>query len=297
MKAISIAILGTGPLADLIAKRIEARKDLHLAGVVVSTEKPPSDSACVIYLPSATEQEAGSSAARITELLRAGFNVVSTLPAEALPRADILAACKEGKSSFHGSGGFQSSLISRFNRAFASITRNIRDVELIEERDVEDGGLPTSDKAQSAEAGAYYEAGLNLLSEAVFGEGKVGGDITRSALRTQAPASARLSPHKTPAAEQLCVCRTLGEHVSYDSVWTQRTGNSAPLRYRFNTRSSDALGYVSIDFHAGNGASPTDHLAASGLLDAVHAVQESAPGILRHDLDIWQVKADDRFQR
>lgn len=61
-------------------------------------------------------------------------------------------------------GGFQCSLINCFNRAFASITRDIRDIEMIEELDLDanvsvDRQLPFD---------GYYVAGLHTLSEAIL---------------------------------------------------------------------------------------------------------------------------------
>lgn len=315
MKRIPVAILGTGPVANLLSTRISARKDLHLTGVLVTTEKVPAGTACVIYLPTSQELSAGLSAGsantQITALLRAGINVISTAPVEALNHADLLAACRAGKSCFHGTGGFQNSLISRFNRAFAAITRNIREVELVEELDVEstpahpwrscaDSGIDEKDpqalKTRTAEVGGYYEAGLQLLSEAVFGNAQPDAAINTAAAPVL-PNALQRSRNAANAPAQIVVQRSLGNKVAYDSVWTKRDGSSTPLRYRFNTTSSDAIGHVSISFHANGNVRPADHLACAGLLDAISAVQESAPGILRHDLDIWQVKTDDRFQR
>lgn len=312
MKKISVAILGTGPLASLLSQRLEKSRELTLAAVSVNSEAPPTNSQCVIYLPTVAELADDTAGRRISELLRSGFNVVSTAPAETLQGIDLLAACREGKSSYHGTGGFQSTLVSRFNRAFAAITRNIRDVELTEELDVEtapahpwvassDSGLDAADaqalSAQVAHVGGYYDAGLRLLSDAVFGDADKSTAVSANAARTERTAAQKLRAKAAHDAEQICVCRNLGNKVAYDSVWTKRSGGSTPLRYRFSTRSADAVGHVSINFHADNGVRPADHLAASGLLDAIAAVVKSAPGILRHDLDIWQVKSDDRFTR
>ncbi|MDQ8038682.1 MAG: hypothetical protein REI12_14770 [Pedobacter sp.] len=311
MARIPVAVLGAGPLADLLAKRVQARSDLQLAGVVATSATPPAGTHTVIYLPVSTEMAAGTSATHINELLRAGFNVVSTLPAEALNHADVLAACREGKSTFHGSGGFQSSLATRFNRAFSTITRHIREVELVEELDVEsnaahpwcscaDSGIDEKNaealQTRTAEVGSYYTAGLNLLSEAVFGKVESKAAIHAAAAHVL-PNVLQRPRNGVEAPAQIVVQRTLGDKVTYDSVWTKRDGSSTPLRYRFSTTSADAVGHVVITFHAQGDVRPADHLACTGLLDAIISVQESAPGILRHDLDIWQVKTDDRFGR
>lgn len=313
---ITVAVLGTGPVADLLAQRIQKRADLSLVAVLPSSEAPPAATDCVIYLPTSAELVAGTAAERVTGLLRAGFDVVSTAPPAALhgadaQKADLLGACRAGSSTFHGTGGFQSSLITRFNRAFASITRNIRDIELIEELDVEDmpahpwtspadSGLedkkPQAINARVAAVEGYYDAGLHTLSEAVFGNDRADERIEFSAARARHddnPKRGRSGAQDAP--EQLIVRRTLGSHVAYDSIWTRRQSSSTPLCYRLNTTSTDAIGHVTITFHAEGDVRPADHLACSGLLDAIRPVYESAPGVLRHDLEINHVKTDDRL--
>ncbi|NPU91005.1 MAG: hypothetical protein HPY82_03760 [Gammaproteobacteria bacterium] len=318
---ITVAVLGTGPVADLLAQRIQKRADLSLAAVLPSSEAPPSATDCVIYLPTSAELAAGTAAERVTGLLRAGFDVVSTAPPAALrdadaQKADLLGACRAGSSTFHGTGGFQSSLITRFNRAFASITRNIRDIELIEELDVEDmpahpwtspadlgfedNGLDNTESqainARVAAVEGYYDAGLHTLSEAVFGNDRADESIEFSAARARHddnPKRGRSGAQDAP--DQLIVRRTLGSHVAYDSIWTRRQGSSTPLRYRLNTTSTDAIGHVTITFNAEGEVRPADHLACSGLLDAIRPAYESAPGVLRHELEINHVKTDDRL--
>lgn len=288
MKRIKVAVLGAGTVAELVAKRIRARKDLSLTASAASGDEPPAGTQVVVFVP-AGQTPAGEAAARIDTLLRAGFDVVSTLPPEALAGTDLLSACRAGKTSFHGTGGTQSRLVSRFNRAFSAITRNIREVELIEERDVV--ALPAGDAC----ADGCYAAGLHLLGVAVL------GDRQRKAEFTSASANARSddAAHRPraakalPGAEQRIVRRTLGKQLAYDSIWTQREGTEIPLRYRLNTVSADAIGHVTIDFHAGGGVHPADHLAVGGLLDAIRPVAGSKPGILHHDLDINQVQPND----
>lgn len=307
---IAVAVLGTGRVAELAVRRIRKRADLTLAGIVAAVEPPPAGSDCVVYLPTSTELAAGTAAARVTELLRAGFDVVTTAPVAAPGDAGLIAACRAGASTFHATGGFQASLVTRFNRAFASITRNIRAVALTEELDVEDepahpwavaddAGFAESDpqalNARALAVEAYYDAGLRTLSEAVFGDGQNAGDITAVAARHRRDGGTRRE--RQADVDQVVVRRSLGAHVAYDSVWTRRQGAEAPLRYRLSTRTDDAVGNVTVTFHAEGEVHPADHLACAGLLDAIRPVHESAPGILHHDLDIHHVKPDDRLAR
>jgi hypothetical protein len=55
------------------------------------------------------------------------------------------------------------------------------------------------------------------------------------------------------------------------------------------------VGHVTITFHGGNDVRPADHLTCVGLFEATRPVHESAPGVLRHDLEINLVKPDDRL--
>lgn len=303
---LSVAILGSGPIADLLAQRIGQRTDLKLVAATAAKDTPTQDTDCVIYLPTSAELDSSTAATRITALLRAGFDVISTAPPAALGSADLLAACRTGASTFHGTGGFQSRLITRFNRAFSSITRNIRDVELIEELDVEevpahpwmacaDCGLdehdPAALNARARAVESFYAAGMHALSEAVFHDAQPNAAISVAAIRPHRedmPPRGRAAAHDAP--EQIVVRRSLGDHVAYDSVWTKREGSSTPLRYRLNTTSDDAIGHVTITFHAESTARPADHLTCTGLLDAIRPVHASAPGILHHDLEINHVK-------
>lgn len=291
---IAVALLGTGAVADRLAARIESRKDLELKQVAGAGAEIADGVDCVVYLPADTELADGRAAAHVAGWLRAGFDVVSTAPPDALPGVDLRAACREGRSTFHGTGGFQSRLVSRFNRAFASITRNIRDVELVEERDVAE--LPADD-ARAVEG--YYAAGLHTLAEAVFGDALAHERVQVTASHVAAgddPLRSRVG--RTPeAVGQLVVRRTLGTHLAYDSVWSRRSGSGIPLRYRLHTQSSDAIGHVTIDFHAGGGIDPADHLACGALMDAIRPVHDSKPGILRHELGIHQVAPNDCLAR
>ncbi len=313
MKTISVAILGSGQVADLLAQHIGQRADLQLVAATSAEDTPAQGTDCVLYLPTSAELDSGSAASRITALLRAGFDVISTAPPAALGDADLLAACREGGSTFHGTGGFQNRLISRFNRAFSSITRNIRDVELIEELDVEevpahpwssctDCGLdehdPAALNARVRAVEGFYDAGLHTLADAVFRDEQANAAITVAALRPHRddmPQRGRAAAQAAP--EQVVVRRSLGEHVAYDSVWTKREGSSTPLRYRLNTTSADAIGHVTITFHAEGSVHPADHLTCTGLLDAIRPVHASAAGILHHDLEINHVKLNDCLTR
>lgn len=306
MNRISVAILGSGPVTGLLAQRIGQRADLQLVAAFSAEDKAAQGTDCVIFLPTSAELESGSAATRVCALLRAGFDVISTAPPAALGKTDLLSACRAGASTFHGSGGFQSSLITRFNRAFSSITRNIRDIELIEELDVEE--MPAHPWSSCADCGldehdadalntrvhaveSFYDAGMHLLSDAVFRDTPSNAAITVAATRPHRdgmPQRGRAAAQT--AAEQVVVRRMLGDHVAYDSVWTKRDGSSTPLRYRLNTTSTDAIGHVTITFHAEHNVRPADHLTCRGLLDAIRTVHDSAPGILYHDLEINHVK-------
>ena len=310
---IHVAVLGTGPVANLITQRIEKRADLDLIATFPSSETPPQNTDCVLYLPTSAELATGTAATRICDLLRAGFDVVSTAPSAALHHADLLGACRTGGSTFHGSGGFQNSLVTRFNRAFSTITRNIRQIELIEELDVEempahpwespgDAGFDADDpqtvQVRASAVEGYYDAGLRTLSEAVFGTALPDEAIAFSATHVdQNDQPLRSRNRNQDAVEQVIVRRAIGSQVIYDSIWTKRHGSTTPLRYHLNTTSSDAIGHATITFHAQSAVRPTDHLACMGLLDAIRPVYESAPGILHHDLEINHVKLNECLLR
>ena len=291
-KRLGIVLSGSGPVIDLLAAKIRARPDLRLASspVAESDAVVPAGTDCIVHVPTGKALVDGSAAAQIVAWLRAGNNVVSTVPMEALAGTDVLAACREGRSCFHGTGGYQTRLVSRFNRAFASIARNIRDVELIEERDVAE--LPTDD-ARASEG--FYAAGLHTLADAVFCDAMPDVAVSSKASHRDGcdVLSSRIGKCGDPV-EQLVVRRSLGEHLAYDTHFRRREPGDAPragssLRYRLNTQSSDAIGHVTIEIHAGDGVDPADQLACGGLLDAIRPVCESRPGILRHELGINQV--------
>ncbi len=298
-----ITLLGSGPVADLLAQRITAQKTLHLLAHLATHETPPGQTQCVLYLPTLAEIASGIAASNIIVLLEAGYRVISTLPAASLDHTALLAACRAGGTVYHGSGGFQSELVVRFNRAFASITRNIQNVQLIEELDL--AALPaypwdSADDLQSRpqNTDAFYQGTLHTLADAIFGDPKLDTPITTNTLHRQHEADGKSQRFTAPSSvHQVEVKRELDAAVAYDSVWRQRQPATPPLQYRLNTCSSDATGTVTLQFHQNSTVHPADHLTCNGLLNAIPAVLASAPGILHHDLEINHVKSDDRLTR
>ena len=329
---IRVTVHGDGAVADRIAERAGARPDLALVARTSGAEQPPSGTDCVIYAPAASEIAADAPKTAVPNLLRAGFDVVTTLPLdERLPEADILDACRAGESTFHASAGFQSAVAIRVVRTVAEVTRDIRRVELIEELRVPESGvypwgsraetgLGTSDGA-AAEAAArsvagYYEAGLRILDEAVFGDAAPGGAITVSV-------EAELGESGT--VERIGVRRELSERIGYHSIWTaaepaeapeaaaagaEAPGAEAPgaeaaeadldrppLRYRLVSATDGASGATTVDFRFISGLHPADHLTVVDALDALRSVAESEPGIARRDLAITYLKSDERLRR
>lgn len=277
MSKINVAILGSGPLAKLCMEKIQARADLTFLTLIAGGENPPSDADCLVYLPSALELTAGDAATRILSLLQQGFNVVTPVPAEAMAHPDLLNACKQGNATFHGSGGFQNSLPSRFNRAFSTITRDIRKVELTEERSVE-----SQDDNLAASSEPYYKGALHTLAEAVFGD----------ALEKETTSSV---VDESAKQDELTVFRSLGDQVVYVSKWTHQTDSAPPLRYRLRTVSEEATGITTITFNNNSDTTIADHLTCKSLLNAITAACNSAPGILHHDLEINYVMPDNRL--
>ena len=307
---IPVAIVGNDPVTDLLAQRIQQRKDLNLIAQAPLAEQPPADCGCLLFVPSQADINEGVAETRLLALLESGFNLVTTLPLNALPRDKLLAACRKGSATFHGTGGFQTSLATRFNRAIATITRDIETVQLIEQLQLDANALSDQDadkiQQQAAEQESYYDAGLRTLAEAVFGHQQPDASITFNAQPAAPPqsmqrnqASPQGSDHAAPTSNRVIVRRELGKQVTYDSLWTSTPGEAAseaaPLRYQLTTKSKDAVGDVYIHFHSGDGIQPTAQLTCKGLLDAVTAVCRSGPGILHNDLDINHVKSDDRL--
>ena len=276
MNKINVAILGSGPLAELCMKKIKARSDLNLLSMD-ATSAPPTEADCILYLPGTEALAKGDAATRVITLLQEGFNVVTPVPAEAIAHPDLLKACKQGSATFHGSGGFQNSLPSRFNRAFSTITRDIRKVELTEELPLE-----TLDDTAAAKTEPYYKGAMHTLAQAVFGDASA--NETSSSVVDD-----------SSQQEALSVFRSLGDRVVYASKWTHRTDITPPLRYRFRTVSEEATGITTITFNSDGDTSITDHLTCKSLLNAIGAVAQSSPGILHHDLEINYVMPDNRL--
>mgnify|MGYP000088340607 CR=1 FL=1 len=287
-KRLSIAVLGSGTLADTLAQQIKADPALALSCTVTDPRQLTASAVCVAYLPTA-EVSLTQASEQIQALLTEGRNVVTSLPASALGKAAILSACKQGKSTFHGSGGFQNALPVRFNRAFAAITRDISDIALVEERSV------SREVAHNDISNSTYQDSLHTLSEAVFGNRK--DDV---ALDTQHIA---LEPNANPpriggisgAEPHTVIRRSLGKHASYDSLWSDPGDGRTALRYHLHTRSADAVGHATITLDGDGQQDPSCYLESRLLHAALAANVHSAPGILHHELDINAVKADDRL--
>lgn len=299
---IRVTVHGEGPLADRMADRVEARADLTLVARTAGTEQPPTGTECVIYLPGAEEPAAATTA--VPHLLRAGYDVVTSLPLdERLPEADILDACRAGSSTFHASAGFQSAVAGRMARTLAEVTRDIRRVELIEEVRFPDSGVYPWDSLAGTGLGAtdseaaiaavravtgYYEAGLHVLDEAVFA-GAGAAENVATAVDIEIGDAGQV--------ERVSVHRDLGAQVGYHSIWTRAEPDSVPLRYRLATTTDSASGTATVEFRFTDGLHPGDHLTGVGVLDALRSVNESEPGIARRDLSINYLKSDDRLKR
>ncbi|WP_067862836.1 hypothetical protein [Nocardia shimofusensis] len=301
---IRVTVHGEGPLADRIAERVEARADLTLVARTTGTEQPPTGTECVVYLPGAEEMAADAPKTAVPHLLRAGYDVVTTLPLdERLPEADILTACRAGSSTFHASAGFQSAVAIRMARTLAEVTRDIRRVELLEEVRFPDAGVypwgslagtglgATDSEAAVAAVRAvagFYEAGLHVLDEAVFA-GAGAAENAATAVDVEIGDAGQV--------ERVSVHRDLGPQVGYHSIWTRAEPEGVPLRYRLATTTDSASGAATVEFRFTDGLHPGDHLTGVGVLDALRSVCESEPGIAGRDLAINYLKSDDRLKR
>lgn len=294
---IPVAVLGTGPLSDLLAARIDARADLRSAGRITAAQPAPTETECVVYVPT-VDETGGNPSTKVLRLLADGLDVVSALPVDGL--AEIRDAARRGGSTFHATGGFPTQLAARITRALAEVTRDIRRVELEEElalpecgihpwNNLEDTGIGTSTaaraKAAAAAVSGYYEAGLRVLEEAVFGE--------RS--EPEATLSIEAVTTDTGIVDTVIIERELGSRLSYRSTWTARAKDTAPLRYRLTTATGTARGTATVEFHDTAGTHPADHVTAVAVLDAIRPIHESAPGIAHRDLSITPLKPDPRL--
>lgn len=288
-KRLSIAVLGCGPLSNTLAQHIKADPVLALSCTTPTPQQLTASAVCVIYLPDAAASLPEASE-QIQALLAEGKNVVTPLPASALGKAAILSACKKGNTTFHGTGGFQNALPVRFNRAFAAITRDISDIALVEER-------PASREcAQNALCRSLYQDSLHTLSDAVFGDRQDNLSPDLSPLALEPNANPPRIGSISNAEPHTVIRRSLGNHVSYDSLWSDPDPDNNTLRYSLHTRSADAIGHATVTLEGDGEQDLLCHLESRQLLAALAITIYSAPGILHHELDINAVKADDRLQ-
>ncbi|MBY8860178.1 hypothetical protein K7711_27160 [Nocardia sp. CA2R105] len=251
-----VAVLGGGALASRISEQPD---------VVVAEQ---SSAVVVVHLSADFDE--------IPDHLRAGRDVVTALPLEALPLDEIRDACRAGSSTLHATGGFQSAVAARLTRSLAAATREITRIELIEEIDLpEDGVYPWNTVPDNALPG-YYFAGLRVLEAAAFPD-----------VSSEAPVF---------HAEDSGAVHTLGERVGYRSIRTRGVGG-VPLRYRLATTTAAGTATATVDFHPTDGIHPADHLTLVELLKAVRPIHASEPGIVLRDLCITHLAPDDRLPR
>lgn len=300
---LAVAVLGAGPFADRIADRIRARADLEISARTEAAQPPPEGTACVVYVPTFAEIAAGAPGDVLPRLLGDGHNVISTAPLDGhVPPAELLDACRIGRSTFHATGAFQATIPARLIRSLTEVTRGIRRVELIEELDFPENGVypwgtrhdigigttgPETATACAAAVDGYYAAGLRVLDDAVF----------------QSAAGTASTPTRTVevitddsgAVQKVIVDRGLGPGLSYRSIWTTTTTDRAPLRYQLVTTTDTAKGTANVRFRFTDGLHPADHLTCVNVIEAVRPVHEHAPGIVHRDLSITRVMPDARL--
>lgn len=294
---IPVAVLGTGPVSDLLAARIDARPDLRLAGRIRAAQPAPTETECVVHVPT-LDEIGGNITDDVLRLLADGLDVVSALPVAGL--AEIRDAARGGNSTFHATGGFPAQLAARITRSLAEVTRDIRRVELEEElalpecgvhpwNSLEDIGIGTATvaraEAAAAAVGEYYEAGLRVLEQAIFG----------ATSESDATLSIDVVTTDSGIVDTVIIERELGPRLSYRSTWTACTKDTAPLRYRLTTVTDTARGTATVDFHDTAGIHPADHLTAVAVLDAIRPIHAGAPGIAHRDLSITHLKPDPRL--
>ncbi|MEU2105175.1 MULTISPECIES: hypothetical protein [unclassified Nocardia] len=298
-----VAVLGTGPLAQRIAERIEQRPDLAVTGRVGATQAPPEGTKSVVFVPAFAEITTDIWKDVVPQLLGDGYDVISTAPRDGrVSHADILAACRAGRSTFHATGGFQATIPARLVRSLAEVTRGIRRLELVEELDLPETGVypwetlrdtgigTTATDAPAIAAAAvdgYYAAGLRVLHDAVF---------PGSAEPATSPStSVDVITDDSGTVEKVIVERDLGSQLSYRSIWTAAVADVAPLRYRLVTTTDTAKGTAGLRFRFTDGLHPADHLSCVQALDAIRPIYEHGPGIARRDLSITRLMPDDRL--
>ncbi|MEU1981250.1 hypothetical protein [Nocardia sp. NPDC019395] len=301
--ALTVAVLGAGLLGDRIADRIGARPGLELAARIPDSPTPPAGTTCVVYVPSFTEITAGAPEAVLPQLLRAGYDVISTAPFDGdVPAPELHEACTAGDSTFHATGAFQATIPARLIRSLTEVTRGIRRVELVEELDltgtgvypwgaVGETGIGAADTAAAAAcAGAvdgYYTAGLRVLDEVAFA-GTAGDAAVPS--RT-----VDVVTGDDGTVEKVIVERELGPSLSYRSIWKAATTDRAPLRYRLTTTTDSAKGTANVRFRCTEGLHPADHLTCVNVVEAIGPVRTRAAGISHRDLSITGLVAGDRL--
>ena len=300
---LAVAVLGAGPLANRIADRIRARADLEVSARTDSTQSPPEETACVVYVPTFAEIAGGTPGEVLPRLLRDGFDVISTAPLDGhVPPAELLDACRAGRSTFHATGAFQATIPARLIRSLTEVTRGIRRVQLVEELDFPETGVypwgtrhdigigttgPETATAGAAAVDGYYAAGLRVLDDAVF-HNAAGTTATPS--RT-----VEVITNSSGTVQKVIVDRELGPGLSYRSIWTTATADRAPLRYRLVTTTDTAKGTANVRFRFTDGLHPADHLTCVNVIEAVRPVHEHGPGIAHRDLSITRVMSDARL--
>ncbi|MEU4650522.1 hypothetical protein [Nocardia fluminea] len=247
-----VAVLGAGPLADRIAGHL----DIAVA--------PPFSAAVVVHLTADVDA--------VVAHLGAGRDVVTALPLEALPLDEVRGACRNGSSTLHATGGFQSAVAARLTRSLAAATREITRIELIEELELPDNGVYPWNTVPEVMVPGYYFSGLRVLEDAAF-----------TGSRSDTP-------------ERVGEVYTLGDRITYRSIRTRGTG-AVVLRYRLVTTTAAGTATATVDFHPTDGVHPADHLTLVELVKALGPVHASEPGIVLRDLGITYSVPDDRLPR
>lgn len=300
---LAVAVLGAGLLAERIAERIGARADLEVTACTPASQAPPAGTECVVYVPAFAEITGAAPDIVLPQLLRDGFDVVSTAPLDDhVPPPELVDACHAGESTFHATGAFQSTIPARMLRSLAEVTRDIRRVELVEELDfgdagvypwdsVRDIGIGTTETATATAAAAavdgYYAAGLRVLDDAVFA-GAAGATATHSS-------SVEVVTDLDGAVEKVIVGRDLGPTLSYRSIWSAPGADRAPLRYQLVTTTGTARGTANVRFRFTEGLHPADHLTCVNVVEALRPIHAHGPGIAHRDLSITRLVPDDRL--
>ncbi|MQY20841.1 hypothetical protein [Nocardia macrotermitis] len=254
--ALPVAVVGGGSLAE----RVAAHSDV----VVVEA----SSAAVVVHLAADVDE--------IPAHLRAGRDVVTALPLEALPLAEIRAACRVGSATLHATGGFQSAVAARLTRSLAAAAREITRIELVEEIDLPEEGLYPWNTVPDSALPDFYFAGLRVLEDAAFAEASTETPIVH--------------------AEESGAVHTLGERVAYRSIRTHGIGD-VPLRYRLVTTTTAGTATATVDFHPTEQLHPAEHLTLVELTKALRPIHASEPGTALRDLAITHLVPDDRLPR